>query len=213
MQPMKDKTLTGLISINSKGVGFFDLETIDLKTGKVAKNKEDSIEIQPQYIHHAFHGDTVEIEKTGEKIKNREQGKVVRIVSRGKNEYVGTVMHNPIHDSAKESGAAVETFVVPDDKRMYVDIFLPVEDAKIPDGTKVLVKIDWEKSQEENAAHVTGSVTKIIGAAGENNTEMEAIVLEKGFRVEFPLQAEAEAEEWKKKYAGTFEEIEWICEM
>ncbi len=181
---MKGKRFTGAISINSKGVGFFDLDPEN-------KKKTDSIEIQPEYVNRAFHGDIVEIEATGEKIKNRDQGKVVRVVTRTKNEYVGTVVHG-------DAG----TYVVPDDKRMYADIFLPTdEEAKIPEGTKVLVEIDWEAS----TTRLMGTVAKIIGASGENNTEMEAIVLEKGFRVEFPLTVEAEAELLKQKYPTTFE--------
>jgi hypothetical protein len=181
---MKGKRFTGAISINSKGVGFFDLDPEN-------KKKTDSIEIQPEYVNRAFHGDIVEIEATGEKIKNRDQGKVVRVVTRTKNEYVGTVVHG-------DAG----TYVVPDDKRMYADIFLPTqEEAKIPEGTKVLAEIDWAAS----TSRLVGRVVKIIGASGENNTEMEAIVLEKGFRVEFPLTVEAEAELLKQKYPTTFE--------
>lgn len=197
---MESKTLIGKISINSKGVGFFDIEPILTEGEKAPKiDRNSSIEIQPENINRAFHGDTVEIELTGEKMQpqngsgrmtnkgvDRTQGKVIRVVERAKNEFVGTIKH--------EDG---KTFVVPDDKRMYADIFLQTaEDAKIPTDAKVLVQINWEKS----VAGLVGDVVKIIGQAGENNTEMEAIVLEKGFRIEFPLQVEAEAEEIKKTY-------------
>ncbi len=196
---MKDKTLIGTISINSKGVGFFDIEPED-KTKKIDRNA--SIEIQPENIQRAFHGDVVEIEKTGEKIRNREQGRVLRIMSRAKNEYVGTVEHS-VPSAEGTSTPSVDVFVIPDDKRMYTDIFLATaEDAKIPVGTKVLVDINWEKSTDK----LVGDVIKIIGAAGENNTEMEAIVLEKGFRVEFPLQVEAEAEQLKRDYLKTLKD-------
>lgn len=189
---MTKKTLRGLISINSKGVGFFDIPTEEVGT---KPNRADSIEIQPEFVNRAFHGDTVEVELTGHKIKNREQGKVVRVVERAKNEYVGLVQASTV--AGDDS-----VYVMPDDKRMYTDIYLTLEeDKKIPPNTKVLVEIDWENSTEK----LVGTVVKIIGAAGENNTEMEAIVLEKGFRVEFPLAVEAEAEQWKRDYPQTFE--------
>ncbi len=175
----KEKTFTGPISVNTKGVGFFDLNPED-------RNKADSIEIQPQYINKAFHGDIVEISLTGEKIKNREQGKVEKIIKRAKEEFVGTIKKQ---DS--------KTYVVPDDKRLYVDIFLS-SGHELPEDTKVLVKItDWENLQ--------GEVVKVIGKKGENNTEMESIVLEKGFRIEFPRDVEDEAEKIKKEYKGHFE--------
>lgn len=146
---MTGTTYTGPISINSKGVGFFDIDPL-------SKDRKDSIEIQPENVNKAFHGDTVEIQTTGEKIKNREQGKVLKVITRAKSEFVGTF---------HKDGDSV--YVVPDDKRMYTDIFLvTAEDAKIPEGTKVLVEIDWEKSDKQ----LIGGVIKIIGQAGENNT-------------------------------------------
>lgn len=172
----KSKTLTGPISINTKGVGFFDIPD------------KDSIEIQPQYINRAFHGDTVEISLTGEKIKKRAQGKVTKIIKRAKTEFVGGIDK---HDG--------KTFVIPDDKRLYVDIFLP-NDTRAPKGSKVLVEIiDW------NSAIPKGKLVKIIGQKGENNTEMESIVLEKGFRIEFPREVDEEAKKIKNEYKTHFE--------
>ena len=102
--------LIGTISVNTKGVGFFDIETEGKSRSQV---RADSIEIQPEHLGRAFHGDIVEISFLGQKIKNREQGKVEKIVKRFRDEFVGTV---EIQDG--------KTFVMPDDKRMYVDIFL-----------------------------------------------------------------------------------------
>lgn len=172
---VKKKVLVGPISINTKGVGFFDI--LD----------KDSIEIQPQYINRAFHGDIVEISKTGKKIKKREQGIVNKIIKRAKTEFVGVVER---HEGS--------TYIIPDDKRLYVDIFLP-KDTKASDGDKVLVKIvDWESK------NLQGKLVKIIGKKGENNTEMESIVLEKGFRIEFPIEVLREAENIKNDYKSHF---------
>jgi exoribonuclease R len=76
---MEKAPLIGPISINSKGVGFFD-------PNPEVKDRTNSIEIQPTNVNRAFHGDIVEVELLGQKIKNREQGKVVRIVQRMKEE-------------------------------------------------------------------------------------------------------------------------------
>lgn len=173
---MKKEELTGPIAITTKGVGFFDIE-----------GREDSIEIQPQYVNRAFHGDIVEISLTGEKIKNRAQGKVEKIIKRVKDEFVGSVEK---HDG--------KTFVVPDDKRMYVDIFLDEAEA-VSEGQKVLVKIvNWD--------NLSGEILKVIGQKGENNAEMESIVLEKGFRIEFPHDVEIEAEKIRSEYKNSFAE-------
>jgi ribonuclease R len=178
----KEKVFVGPISVNTKGVGFFDIGEIGQK-----KSKENSIEIQPQNLNHAFPGDTVEVKPTGEKIKGRDQGIVTKIFERSRDEFVGLVEN---HDG--------KNFVVPDDKRVYVDIFLG-EGKDVPLGSKVLVKIrDWDK--------LTGEIIQIIGKKGENNTEMQSIVLERGFRIEFPEEVEEEANRIKKDYKKEFEE-------
>jgi ribonuclease R len=178
----KEKVFVGPISVNTKGVGFFDIGEIGQK-----KSKENSIEIQPQNLNHAFPGDTVEVKPTGEKIKGRDQGIVTKIFERSRDEFVGLVEN---HDG--------KNFVVPDDKRVYVDIFLG-EGKDVPLGSKVLVKIrDWDK--------LTGEIIQIIDKKGENNTEMQSIVLERGFRIEFPEEVEEEANRIKKDYKKEFEE-------
>jgi ribonuclease R len=177
---MKDKFFEGPISINTKGVGFFDVGQ-DPK-----KKKENSIEIQPAKVLRAFHGDIVEVKLLPEKIKGRPQGEVIKIVKRAREEFVGTV---EVHDG--------KTYVVPDDKRLYVDIFLSTDSGVAP-GDKVLVKIkNWETLE--------GELVKTIGKKGENNTEMESIVLERGFRIEFPRHVEEEAQKIKKEYKNTFD--------
>jgi ribonuclease R len=176
---MKKDSLIGPISVNTKGVGFFDPNPEE-------RNRENNIEIQPKDVNRALHGDTVEVELTGEKIKNRIQGKVVKVIKRAKEEFVGVIN--------KKDG---KTFVMPDDQRLYVDIFLS-EDSVVNEGEKVLVKIvDWDT--------LTGEIVKVIGVKGENNTEMESIILERGFRIEFPHSAEEEANRIKSEYKNGFE--------
>lgn len=171
---MHKKIFTGVVSVNTKGVGFFDINPEDKKRG-------ESIEIQPENLLRAFHGDIVEISLIGKKIKNREQGKVEKIIKRSRDEFVGVIEE---HEN--------KIFVVPDDKRIYVDIFLG-SDEDVSEGEKVLVKIvDWKT--------LLGEIVKVIGKKGENNTEMESIVLERGFRVEFPEKVEAEAEKILLEY-------------
>ena len=175
-----EKTLEGPIAINTKGVGFFDI-------GEKRGASKVSIEIQPKNVNRAFNGDIVLISLLGKKIKNRPQGKVEKIIKRAKDEFVGTIDK---HDG--------KTYVIPDDKRMYVDIFLPKEKS-VQKNIKVLVKvINWSIMQ--------GKMIKVIGQKGENNAEMESIVLEKGFRIEFPNAVELEAERIHKSYKASFAE-------
>ncbi len=193
---MNKKTLTGPISINSKGIGFFDLPD----------KKEESLEIQPENLARAFHGDVVEVQKLGgpkprkslgRAREVKEQAKVVRIISRAKTQFVGIIQKTDD-----------KSFLIPDDKRMYVDIFIdPKSLARTvlakTENQKILVEItDWPETEK----NPRGKVVKVIGTAGENNTEMESIVLEKGFRVDFPAEVLAEAEKIKNEYKSHFAE-------
>ena len=73
---------------------------------------------------------------------------------------------------------------------MYTDILIPEEflnGAKI--GQKVFGKIiSWENSKKAPE----GKIIKILGQPGDNNTEMIAIALEKGFNEKLSDEVEKE---------------------
>ena len=76
---------------------------------------------------------------------------------------------------------------------MYVDIVISKDNMiskKAEVGQKVLVKISQWNKNENNP---NGEIIQILGAAGEHNTEMESILYEKGFEINFPEPVETEA--------------------
>lgn len=168
------KTLEGIIKVTGKGVGYFALPA---QSGV----PEIDLEIQPESINTALNGDTVKIEALDKEVYGRKQAKVIAIVRRKKTHFVGTF----------DKG-----FVVPDDKRMYRDIIIEKsEGAK--DGDKVLAEIaKWDDSKKGPV----GTILRIIGRKGEHNAEMQSIVYESGFEIDFPREVEKEAEEWKQKW-------------
>ncbi len=168
---------TGIISITSKGVGYV-----------VVDGFEEDVLIEPQFLNTALHGDEVEVVLFPQEKGEKPSGEVVRILKRAKEKFVGTV--------EKKKGSAI-SFVVTDDKRMYVDIFLPpAETRKVENDDKVFIKIkEWDDPKK----NPEGEIIKVIGKKGDNDVEMESIVLEKGFAVEFPPEVEREAEQLVKK--------------
>ncbi|RZK62393.1 MAG: ribonuclease R, partial [Pedobacter sp.] len=82
-------------------------------------------------------------------------------------------------------------FVIADDKKMMHDIFVPLADTlDAKNGQRVLVTLsDWP----ESAKNPIGIVKHVLGNQGENNTEMNAILAQYGFPLEFPPQVEKEA--------------------
>lgn len=166
----KINMLEGTIRVTGKGVGYFE----DPQGG-------DDFEIQPENLKAALNRDTVIVEPTGKEIYGRKQAKVVEILERHKTEFVGTF----------DDG-----FMIPDDKRMYRDIF--VEDPKgAKNGDKIQVHLT---SWEDPSKSPKGEILRVIGRAGEHNAEMVGIVLESGFEIDFPPEVESEAEAWKERY-------------
>ena len=169
-------TLEGMIRVTGKGVGYFSIS-----------EKEEDLEIQPENLSAALNRDRVKVAPLGKEVFGRKQAKVLEIVERHKIEFVGTL---------EKDGE--NFFLVPDDKRMYRDIFVPLDFARgASDGDKVQVKIiDWSDPSKSPR----GEVIRVIGKTGEHNAEMLGIVYESGFEVDFPAEVEKEADAWKKKY-------------
>ncbi len=176
--------ITGTISLNSKGVGFVSTDLF----------KED-IEIQTTSLNTAMNKDEVEILiHPAMSRQKRHLGEVLKIIKRAKDSFVGIL--------EKENG---EFFLVPDDKKMYVDILIQEANAKgAAGGEKVLAKIiKWDDPKKAPE----GEVVKILGKKGDHNVEMESIVLEKGFDIGFPFEVEKEAEAATKDGRDFSEEI------
>jgi ribonuclease R len=166
----------GIIRVTGKGVGYFP-----------APDDSEDFEVQPENMKAALNRDRVRVEPLGKELMGRKQAKVVEILERHKTEFVGIL-----------EKADTGFFLVPDDKRMYRDIFVPAgKSAGAKGGEKAQVRItEWE----DPAKSPTGEVMRLIGKPGEHNTEMLGIVYESGFEIDFPPEVDKEAEEWKKKF-------------
>ncbi len=161
----------GTIRVTGKGVGYFPIPDSD-----------EDFEIPPELINTALNRDTVRIEDLKRLSPyKRKLAKVAEIIERHKTEFVGTF----------DQG-----FIIPDDKRMYRDI--AVADPKgAKNGEKVQVRLsDWKDASKSPK----GELIRVIGKAGEHNTEMLGIVYESGFEIDFPTEVEKEAKAWKKKF-------------
>lgn len=182
-----NKQITGTISVNLKGKGFIDLEDSD-----------KSVQIPPEAMGNAIHGDTVEVEITGE-TRFGLFGTVLKVVSRTKTQYVGVVAIDPRHE-----GSVV---VMPDNLKSNIDIVCPKIEGAEKD-MKVLAEIDGGNLNEKWLAPRTikGKILKIIGERGKHNTEMEALVLDRGFDTTFAPEVAQDAEYARKTYSVIDEE-------
>jgi ribonuclease R len=166
---------TGTISITSKKDGYVRVPDLE---------DEGSIFVDHSHLHTALHGDTVEVELLG-KHKNQKgedemYGSIKTIIERGRKGYAGVL--------EEENGMI---FLVPDDKKMYTDIIVPNNMQKGAEvGMKVIVAItDWTDAKKSPV----GQVTAVLGKPGDNNAEMLAYALERGFSDEHNKEVNDEA--------------------
>ncbi|MDO6595832.1 ribonuclease R [Oceanihabitans sp. 2_MG-2023] len=159
---------TGIFDAAQRGNGYV-----------ICDDFEDDIYIASNNVNKALNGDEVELYVYKRRKRGKLEGEITNIIKRAKTEYVGIIQ---IH--AKKNFA----FVVVDGNKMKTDIFVPINKTmKAEDGDKVLVSMeDWpEKADSPN-----GKVLKVLGKAGEHNTEIHAILADYGLPYEFPKEVE-----------------------
>lgn len=164
--------------------------TIDMKQGGKAyvipdeEGRED-IQIAPNNTHHALHGDTVRVLMFPQRKMHKPEGQVVEIIRRARTRFVGVLQ--------KQERFA---FMVSDSRTMPVDIFIHADDmGGAENGEKVLVEmIEWP----ERMNNPVGKVVKRLGKPGDNNVEMQSILAEYDFPLEFPKKAEDEAKKIRR---------------
>ncbi len=166
----RDKYYIGTIDATANGNGYF-----------ICDELEHDIYIPGRNLNKALDKDTVKIYLYNRRNSKKEEGDVVEVVKRAKTEFVGVLQLN------RNFG-----FVVPDDSKMYADIFVPKNKLKgAEDGVKVLVELtDWPA----NSKNPFGKIKEILGKPGDHDTEIHSILLEYGLPYKFPENVEAEAE-------------------
>jgi len=157
----------GIVEVTSRGNAYV-----------VCEDLEHDIYIPSRNLNHALNSDLVKVYVYKRKKNKKQEGDIVEILERAKTEFVGVLQ------KSKNFG-----FVVPDDPKMYSDIFVsPNELAEAEDGDKVLAEItDWPS----NSKNPFGKITRVLGKPGDHDTEIHSILLEYGLPYSFPDHVEA----------------------
>lgn len=148
----------------------------------VIEDADTDIYIHSKNTKNALNGDIVKVNVFPSKTNSSKiEGEIVEIVQRAKTQFIGIVQ--------KSKNFA---FLAIDDSRMPMDIFITNENLKgAKDGDKAVAKVtEWP----ENKKNPYGVIIDVLGRAGENDTEMHAILAEYGLPYEFPPNVEREAE-------------------
>ena len=162
--------LTGKFQRKSNGKNTF-----------VPEDGSEPIFIAERNSGHAMHGDKVKISLTAKRKGRKVEGEVIEILERAKETFVGTLKVDKHY-----------AFLLTEDRTLANDIFIPRDMLKGgKDGDKAVVKVTkWP----EDAKNPIGKVIDILGQAGDNTTEMHAILAEFGLPYVYPKNVETAAE-------------------
>ena len=165
----RGQVLTGTFQRKSNGKNIF-----------VPEDGSDPIMIAERNSAHAMNGDIVRISFFARRRNRAPEGEVIEILERAKDTFVGTLKVDKYY-----------AFLLTEDRTLANDIFIPMDKLKGgKTGDKAVVKIiEWPA----DAKNPIGVVVDVLGKAGENNTEMHAILAEFGLPYVYPKSVEKAA--------------------
>jgi ribonuclease R len=159
-------TITGKVDMTQSGSAFI-----------ISAESEKDIFVSNRKTMNAYNGDMVRVLVYPQNGSRRPEGEIVEIITRAKEQFVGTLQVS-----------ANFAFLVPDNSKTGTDIYIPLDKiGAATNGQKVIVKVtDWAT----RGHNPIGEVIRVLGNAGEHETEIHAILAEFGLPYEFPKDVE-----------------------
>ncbi len=165
----------GVLQMTRKGFGF----VTDERTG-------EDIFIAAQHLNTALDQDLVEVQLFAVSRGRNKEGRVTRIISRGKSTFVGTYHKSEYYG-----------FVVPDDPRVYRDFYIHERHSlNAKDGQKVVVELEKWDSHKLNPE---GRIVEVLGYPDEPGVDVVSVVRGFGLPIHFPKKVEKEARKAEMK--------------
>ncbi|MBO5962024.1 MAG: ribonuclease R [Alistipes sp.] len=160
----------GVVDMAASGAMYVQCEELD-----------SDVFVHQRNTHNALNGDRVEVIITHTSRNGAKEGEISKVLERSPRCYAGRV----------EIASKTMAIVVPDSRKIPVDIAISLK--KYPDlkqDDKVAVRIvDWRDGDRLPQ----GELVDILGAAGDNDAEMHAILLEYNLPYKFEEQVEKAA--------------------
>ena len=159
----------GVVDMIGSGAAYVKVESM-----------ESDIYIHQRNMNYALEGDRVEVvlQRQAAREGDHPEGAITRVLERSRKQYVGV---------AEVSRAAI--FVRPDARKLPMDVFFSrKENPQVKDGDKVVFRVtEWR----EGLRSPRGEIVDVLGQAGDNDTEMHAILAE----YDLPYRFEQEIED------------------
>ena len=138
------------------------VKSLSLKGVLVETENQQEVFVGLDYSQFAFIGDKVSILVFPQK-KGRKKGEVLSVLERKKTSFVGVLQKN-----------SKFAFLIPDNKKVPFDIFIPNKELKKDySGKKLLGEVvDWSEDQK----NPVGKIVSIIGDTNNHNAEIHSIL-------------------------------------
>lgn len=168
--PEKMNLIKGKISAHAKGFAFLLPEDTSLS----------DVFIPPNELNTAMNGDIVMVRLNSQSSGSRQEGTVIRILERAIQRVVGT------YTETRNFG-----FVIPDDKKITSDIFIPKNGKNgAAEGHKVVVKLT---SYPEGRMNAEGEVETILYHKNDPGIDILSVIHKHYLPGEFPADAMEQA--------------------
>ena len=151
----------GIMRANKKGFGFVDIDDSDL-----------DVYISEEHMNGALHDDIVLVEITSKKGIDRLEGRVVKIINREKDTYVGEINF--------EGDTGIVSL---DDNKLKIKVQIPRDKSmNAVDGHKVVVRL----GKRIDNSRFMGEVVEIIGHKNDPGIDILSIVKKYNIETDFP---------------------------
>lgn len=162
------KTYEGKIDVSARGTGYVIVEELD-----------QDIMVSSRDLGMALNDDIVRVEITGkDKRSGQPRGKLVTVVERGKDFYVGTLRE------VTKGNYVIES----DTQSVHTNFFVQPENLNTAqDGDKVIFELlNWVHPK----ALPEGKIKSVLGKSGSNDANILSILAENDMVAEFPKEVE-----------------------
>ncbi len=173
----KSGTVVGTVDLQPQGFAYVNSD-----------EAERPILVSSRNLNHAMAGDKVRVRLFASRKKHDLEGEILEILERAKSIFVGTIQISRNF-----------AFLIPSGKVGF-DIFIPLEKlGGAKNGQKAVAEIiEWTT----NARSPIGEIKDVLGDAGNNDTEMHAILAEFELPYKFPANVDNVAEKIPLEISG-----------
>jgi ribonuclease R len=166
----KSNVIEGRISMKQTGKAYLISESLEAEDVFIAYNNTGQ----------SLDGDRVKVHLFPARKGRKPEGRVIEVLKRHKELFVGTIK------TAKNI-----SYFIPDNLNMPIEVLIPNEALQgAKTAQKVAVRItEWSP----HSRNPFGEVVTILGYPGDNNVEMNSILIDQNFSPVFPEEVEKEA--------------------